>query len=94
MKIARTTTRRPSPSSPRTRRRRGASLDTESLFRAGGEPTRSTRAALKSERDRRLEEVLLTTWAALNAGHPVECPVCSGPLTASHGCRHCGSKLS
>jgi hypothetical protein len=94
MKIARTTTRRPSPSSHGTRRRRGVSLATESLFRAGGESTPAMQSAQQSERDRRLEEVLLTTWAALKAGHPVECPVCSGPLTVSQGCRNCGSKLS
>ena len=33
------------------------------------------------DRERRLEEVVLTTWAALAAGHPVECPVCGGALT-------------
>ena len=45
------------------------------------------------ERERRLEEVVLTTWAALAAGHPVECPVCGGALTATKGCRSCGSHL-
>ncbi len=45
------------------------------------------------ERERRLEEVVLTTWAALAAGHPVECPVCGGALTAADGCRSCGSHL-
>lgn len=45
------------------------------------------------ERERRLEEVVLTTWAALASGHPVECPVCGGALTAKDGCRSCGSHL-
>lgn len=42
----------------------------------------------------RIEEVLLTTWAALGAGHPVECPVCTGTMTAAKGCRDCGARLS
>lgn len=41
-----------------------------------------------------LESKLLTTWAALIAGYPVECPVCGGPLTAAHGCSRCGSRLT
>lgn len=45
------------------------------------------------ERERRLEEVVLTTWAALAAGHPVECPVCGGALSATTGCNRCGSTL-
>ncbi len=95
MKIARKTTRRPNQSpSAHGARRRGPGRATESLFRTGGTSTPLAQAALRSERDRRLEEVVLTTWAALSAGHPVECPVCGGPLTASHGCRHRGSKLS
>jgi hypothetical protein len=41
-----------------------------------------------------LEEAVLTTFAALAAGHPVECPVCAGPLTLADGCRRCGSHLT
>jgi len=69
----------------------------ERLFKVGGrpaEPPQVAQVSARAERERRLEEVMLTTWAALNAGHPVECPVCNGPLTAEHGCRACGSHLS
>jgi hypothetical protein len=41
-----------------------------------------------------LEEAVLTTFAALTAGHPVECPVCSGPLTLEDGCKRCGAHLT
>lgn len=41
-----------------------------------------------------LESKLLTAWAALAAGYPIECPVCSGPFTANRGCIRCGSTLS
>jgi hypothetical protein len=38
------------------------------------------------------------TWAALTAGHPAECPVCTGTLLPSPdgggACRSCGSTLS
>lgn len=40
-----------------------------------------------------LEATLLTMWAALESGHPIECPVCSGSMTAVAGCRDCGSRL-
>ena len=96
MKIARKASRRPQETAKRhaTRRRRGVALATEGLFRAGAGSSGLAQATLRSERDRRLEEVVLTTWAALNAGHPVECPVCQGPLTAADGCSNCGSRLS
>lgn len=83
----------------RGRRGRGREqrrLDLEGTYaldsrpKAGGAAT----AERRDEGQRRLEEVMLTTWAALLAGHPVECPVCGGPLTAAHGCRSCGSRLS
>ena len=51
-------------------------------------------ADAETSREERLEEMVLTTWAALTAGHPVECPVCGGPLTLAHGCSACGSRLS
>lgn len=68
-------------------RRRGADRSMERLFDATLGSTRG------KERERRLEEVVLTTWAALASGHPVECPVCGGALTAADGCRSCGSHL-
>jgi hypothetical protein len=68
-------------------RRRGTDRSMEQLF---GDALGSTRG---KERERRLEEVVLTTWAALASGHPVECPVCGGALTAAKGCRSCGSHL-
>ena len=68
-------------------RRRGADRSMERLFDDALGATRG------KERERRLEEVVLTTWAALAAGHPVECPVCGGALTAATGCRNCGSHL-
>ena len=83
---------------PRTRQRRGGgAIAADRLFEIGARPAGPPQAAPladRGERERRLEEVMLTTWAALNAGHPVECPVCSGPLTAADGCRSCGSRLS
>lgn len=99
MKTADKTTRRRQHSArpSRARQRRGGSIAAERLFKAGGRPAEAPQVAqvsARGERERRLEEVMLTTWAALNAGHPVECPVCSGPLTAAHGCRACGSHLS
>jgi hypothetical protein len=68
-------------------RRRGTDRSMEQLFDSALGSTRG------KERERRLEEVVLTTWAALAAGHPVECPVCGGALTAATGCRSCGSHL-
>ncbi len=68
-------------------RRRGTDRSMEMLFDSALGSTRG------KERERRLEEVVLTTWAALAAGHPVECPVCGGALTAAKGCRSCGSHL-
>ncbi len=41
-----------------------------------------------------LESKLLTAWAALAAGYPIECPVCSGVYTADNGCSRCGSHLT
>ena len=69
------------------RRRRGSDRSMERLFDDALGATRG------KERERRLEEVVLTTWAALASGHPVECPVCGGALTAAKGCRSCGSHL-
>ncbi len=68
-------------------RRRGTDRTMERLFDDALGATRG------KERERRLEEVVLTTWAALASGHPVECPVCGGALTAAKGCRSCGSHL-
>ena len=87
--------RRPAHVSP-TRKRRTRTPD------GHGPPRLSESAQLRldgsaegrGERDRRLEEVVLTTWAALVAGHPVECPVCGGPLTAARGCTGCGARLT
>jgi hypothetical protein len=83
------------------RRRRGGTPRTEPLFGARGAAASPAKGAAREgsvparagER-RRLEEVVLTTWAALAAGHPVECPVCGGPLTAADGCSSCGSRLT
>jgi hypothetical protein len=99
MKTADKTTRRRQRSArpSRARQRRGGSRPAERLFKVSWRPAESPRVeqvGARGERERRLEEVMLTTWAALNSGHPVECPVCSGPLTAAHGCRACGSHLS
>jgi hypothetical protein len=69
------------------RRRVGTDRSMERLFDSTLGTTRG------KERERRLEEVVLTTWAALASGHPVECPVCGGALTAAAGCRGCGSHL-
>jgi len=69
------------------RRRGDTDRSMESLF---GDALGTTRG---KERERRLEEVVLTTWAALASGHPVECPVCGGALTAKAGCTSCGSHL-
>lgn len=71
----------------RRRRRTGPDRSMERLFDSALGSTRG------KERERRLEEVVLTTWAALASGHPVECPVCGGALTAAEGCRGCGSHL-
>ena len=83
------------------RRRRGGTPEAGRLFDqasvstgAGARRARSGERDSSEERQRRLEEVVLTTWAALLAGHPVECPVCGGPLTAARGCSGCGSRLS
>ena len=69
------------------RRRVGTDRSMERLFDSTLGDTRG------KERERRLEEVVLTTWAALASGHPVECPVCGGALTAAKGCSGCGSHL-
>jgi hypothetical protein len=101
MKTADKTARRRYPSersrASRTRSRRGGAIAADRLIETQGrlaEPSQAARAVVRGERERRLEEVMLTTWAALNAGHPVECPVCGGALTAADGCRACGSQLS
>ena len=84
--------RRPAHSRPGTRTRQRVSSDRLGLRPgAAAEPAPVTP---RSERERRLEEVVLTTWAALNAGHPIECPVCGGALTAASGCAGCGSRLT
>ena len=68
-------------------RRRGTDRSMERLFEGAlGE-------ARGKDRERRLEEVVLTTWAALASGHPVECPVCGGALRPRTGCKSCGSHL-
>ena len=74
--------RRPAPA-----RRRGTDRSMERLFEGALGETRGR------DRERRLEEVVLTTWAALAAGHPVECPVCGGALQPTTGCKGCGSHL-
>ena len=45
-----------------------------------------------------LDRVMSLAWTALAAGHPAECPICTGTLipTPSGGgsCKSCGSSLS
>jgi hypothetical protein len=81
----RSTNRRPTRSRGA---RRGVELSPQRLFDAAGPVPKGI------DREERLEEVVLTTWSALASGHPVECPVCSGPLTAEDGCSRCGSRLT
>jgi hypothetical protein len=87
--------RRPEHSSTaRQRRRRGGEHRAQPPRAEAVAATDLAAAGADAEPGRRLEEVVLTTWAALLAGHPVECPVCGGPLTAARGCGRCGSRLS
>lgn len=72
------------PARPDRKRARGD-------LRRGGTPRPSRGTDAKAAT---LESKLLTAWAALAAGYPIECPVCSGPYTADEGCSRCGSKLS
>jgi hypothetical protein len=98
MSIASKRDRRPSHvETPARRRRRRASAASiaPQLFETGlGVPAIMAAEPGPEATDERLDEVVRTTWAALLAGHPVECPVCGGPLTLEHGCSTCGSKLS
>ena len=45
-----------------------------------------------------LDRVMSLAWTALAAGHPAECPICTGTLVPAPGgggaCRSCGSSLS
>jgi hypothetical protein len=84
-------------SSARLQPRRPGNLETRSPARhRGWRPAARRTAPLgrPPKPDATLEDAVLTTWAALAAGHPVECPVCGGPLTAAEGCSRCGSRLS
>lgn len=86
----------------RNRRGRGTALRAKALFDPKPRPTETVGEPIadgigkagKDDRPERVEEVLLTAWAALEAGHPIECPVCAGTMTAVEGCTDCGSKLS
>ncbi|MGI8728354.1 MAG: hypothetical protein ACR2K6_11850 [Solirubrobacterales bacterium] len=93
----------------RSRRERGNALRTRGLFTSkpalseiegselGGRDELAdggSRFDPGEDRPERIEEVLSVAWAALTAGHPIECPVCTGTMTAEDGCTDCGSKLS
>ena len=99
-------TRRPSHSATthRSRRRRGVAPGSELPLRAteaslveaaaNGKVSSPPGASPRPAPEPPLDDVVLTTWAALLAGHPVECPVCGGPLTAAQGCSGCGARLT
>lgn len=92
----------------RSRRERGSALRARGLFTSKPDPSESelgdgaaseespelTDLDAGDDRPERIEEVLSVAWAALAAGHPIECPICTGTMTAAEGCTDCGSKLS
>jgi len=41
-----------------------------------------------------LEDSILDTWRELATADHVTCPVCSGELSRSGACEHCGSELT
>jgi hypothetical protein len=106
MTIVSNRTRRPSHSATThgSCRRRGVATGSELPLRATEAPVVEAAAKGKvssipgasstREPEPPLDDVVLTTWAALLAGHPVECPVCGGPLTAAQGCSGCGARLT
>ena len=41
-----------------------------------------------------LEDAILAIWEQLASGDDASCPVCSGELTRTRGCKDCGAALN
>lgn len=76
-----------------SRRRRPGAVEVAPKRTRARQRVRRPEAGEECRSEVTLESKMLTMWAALTAGYPVECPVCSGPLTAADGCSRCGTRI-